>query len=693
VNGIDSLHLTPGVDDLPSLVWAIYRLPGLAPDANVTTLSAGLSQMEPGQDYYFALADYELGGWQMLARTAASADETFNFAAAFDAARHLSSAGSVFFAVLAHNHGCDVDFISLLASTSLATPQNLTASDGAYPDAVSVTWDVVPGAEMYDVFYKEADQPDEFYGFLVEVSGDTDSPGFSHTDTFPPGKTALYAQEYEYKVRATAGGEDPSPFSTPDVGRRQLPAPRDFLATDRLHPEAVVGAFRSPQTWPGMRSFKLFRDGEDTGVDDFTSLGDWFFITSYELDADEHEYYVIETGPEGDSPPSAVDTGSLILWTDTLITRSNVFIGQFYADMDYAAHDPILPAVCFREPATDWLRYGWVNSELEAVHFQVVQAEPDADMSLLTFGGRPWIAYDNKNETFGTEGVYIARGKVAAPAAPTDWDVYPLELNPVRGGNIALEEIGGRLAVVFSSEFDAAHHLRYGFALNDDPQSAADWAVADIVAHPTGDLQEHFATIEFQGLPLVAYQGHDGLSVAQAISLTPGGSGDWTSYELPLSGRIASRAEGVDLVYQGSTVIVASIEGGAESPGQLIISRTDNWPPGPTDWQELQLFDSDAIMHGGISLVHRGPKPYLAWSGEDTEGLRISAPAVLSDDILWNEYQWVEHDVVPAGDYNESIYNVRLVRTGNGDLAALYTMELYDGEYKYDLICSQVVLP
>lgn len=689
-DSISSLQLLPNTSDLGPFLWAIYRFDGLSADANVSTLSAALSELTPGGQYYFALADYQADSWAYFARTAESAGATYNFAAGFDPQRHISPLSSVYFAVLTYDLPATIDFVSLQASTSLVAPQNLAASDGTNGQAVLISWDVVPGAELYEVFYKEAAQPDEFYGFLVETTGDTDAPGFSHTADFPVGKPAVYGVEYEYKVRATAGGDEPSPFSTPDVGMRRLPAPYVFYASDRLDGERVFIAWRSPASGPGPREWKVFRDGLGGPPAGVTQIGDAFFMADWLSDFDQHQYYVVETGPDGDSPPSQVDTGSAGEWQTQVVATIDSY-GSFFADMEPAAHDPSSAAFCYAQDDLNQVMYGWTEGGTSTVH-EVAAAQSDATLALANHLGRPWIAYYNQEPGLGTQGVYIARGKLAQPTSAAEWDTYLVRAGNLGSENMVLKVVGGRLALAYA-EFVAVgdYPLHYLYALIDDPAEAGDWAdcvVGDFDS--ASDSAEQLDVTEWQGLPLLARQGGAEGFLCQASSLAPADTADWTSYALPLEGGPVGRARGLELNIDAGQLYVTSIEGSAESDGRLMSMRPQAWPPGPADWHETHIFDSFDVSYGGLSVLFDQGRPLLAWSADDHDAPHTAFPVLAAEEELtWDLSQWplIEPPLDPK--YNRSVQEVSLRFVG-GDLALLYVCRYNDGSNKYDLIYSQL---
>jgi len=690
VDGISSLRLVPDGGDLEPFLWAIYRFDGLSIDASVSTLSAALSELTVDGQYYFALADYNLNSWQYFSRTADSAGATYNFAADFDPPRHIGPLGSVYFAVLTYALPATIDFVSLQASTSLAAPQNLVAADGTNGQALLVSWDVVPGAELYEVFYKEAAQPDEFYGFLVETTGDTDSPGFSHTADFPVGKPAVYGVEYEYKVRATAAGDEPSPFSAPDTGMRRLPAPYFFYASDRLDDEKIYVAWRSPASGPGPREFTVFRDEFSGNPGGLQQIDDAFFLVDDPGDLAEHEYYVFETGPEGDSPPSQVDTGSTGEWETQVVATIDGF-GNFYADMEPAAHDPSSAAVCYAQDDLNQVVYGWLADGTSTVH-EVAAAQSDGTLALANHMGRPWIAYYNQEPVLGTQGVYIARAQTPQPASAADWDTYLVQAGDLGSDKLVLEVIGGRLALAYTEFIGVGdYRLHYIYALADDPMEGPDWADCVVDTFDNGsDGAEQLDLIEWQDLPLIARQGDEEGALCQASSLTPADAAGWTSYQMPLESGPVGRAKGLELSDDNGMLYVLSLEGSAEGDGRMLSTRPQAWPPGPADWHETHIFDSFDVSYGGLSVLYDQSRPMIAWSQDNREYPRFAFPVFAAEEELtWNLAQWATVDPPVDAKYNRAVQEVSLRRIG-GDLALLYVCRYSDGGNKYDLIYSQL---
>jgi len=611
-------ELILGPEGPVNLVWAIYALEGLSADAQVTELSVAIRNMNAGGLYYFGLADYEAGGWELESREAAAADQVFSFAADYDPLRHLSGDGTAYVLVLTWQLLAIVDYVSLEASTALPAPQNLTATDGESADSVVLSWDAVTGAEQFDIFYKLADEPDEFYSFLTSVPAAA-NPGFEHTADNPPGKPALYAQQYDYYVRSAATDEDPSEFSAADSGFRQLPGPLEIYATERVFSDKVrlqwfTILHEDGDNW----DYEVWRDGEllDT-VNSLTGSGGEYDDTSL-TDMLSHDYYVVELGPEGPSLPSAVATGCLGSWSDRHVMDTGQF-HQTYMDMQAAADDTGVAAVCYWDHSAQEVWYSRLGDPLQSLSL-VTPSLVDARMSLINYGGVPWIAYSND-----TDGLMIARASSANPPGMGGWATHSIDTRKVNGEQVVLKNIGGRLAVLYQV-FDAgdlSYTVYYAFAKVELPTVPADWDITEMAVLDYNP--RYFDLDELSGLPIAASQGESNPIYYRCDSLAPTSSGNWSLYEMPVNLNYSER--GVDLAVHDGVPHFAMVYGGFEQLGAAVhLYPLADEPGSETDWlgELITEFNDQGIF--GVSLLFVDGQPWISWSDPDFGTPTLAVP-------------------------------------------------------------------
>jgi len=691
--GEGELVLAPNEPGVGPLAWATYRFSGVAADFTPSTLSVGLSGMAAGEEYYFALADYALGGWQVIPVTADGPSGTFGLLDYFSGPNNISSLGNLHVAVLTYNLSLTIEFLSLQGNGSLTAPQNFAASDLASPNEIVLTWDLVPGAEKYEVFYKEAGQPDEFYGFLSEA-GDNDGRGyFQHTENIPIGKPAVFGTVYEYKVRAVAGGEDPSPFSNPDTGTRGYEAPYFLEASDQAYEDHVLLLwFADTGAEESEWSYGIVRDDVLFDIVTVTTGGGGWYLDTTVSDFAEHEYRVYRGSPEvGYSDPSPADTGSRGKWEHTTILAVDTG-DRTLADIEVSPEDPTVPAIAYFLENLTSLYYG--GNGPASFHL-VAQAGMYDTMELTIFDGRPWIAYSNYSPVYGTLGVKLARGKVSAPRSMDDWDVYNIYDCSLYGGEIAMEVIGGRLAMLFNEDLGGGEtQLHYAYPTVDDPQSANDWVISSFGEFTGVNRPKYFDIADRGGFPVAVYQNIGGIALFEGSTVEPAGPQDWTEYPVNRWWD-PGNASGVDLSFHDGQAYIAYCEGGFESPGQTVMTYTLNWPPAAEDWFHSSIADFNDEEVKGASLQFHNGRPWVSWSHSGD-----STPTVASHvyrngnnrDGNWGAGLWLYQPLFLQMSYTESRNETTLIQIG-GSLGLLYVVNNASSENPWELRYAKLLPP
>lgn len=667
------LFLNPGESGPTG--WAIYRFSGLATDVEVDTLAVSMFDLSNGAEYYIALADYSSGRWQLLPRVAAGNTALFNFTADFDPSRHLRDDGSLFVAVVAHEASGMVDFLTLSSSGSLARPANLVASDARYSQRVAISWDPVAGAEQYELYSKEAGQNDEFYALLAQLPSTETS--FDHTIDNPASRPAVYGTIYEYKVQATASVDESSPFSLPDEGERRIPAPTAVYASDRGYIDKVFIVWETlAHDTPPDYTYKLYRDAEL--ILELTTEDE--LVTSYTdtgvSDFDAHEYYVVDSGPEGDSYPSPVDQGCLANWEEGVgvgITGPEVGI---YPDMAIGP-DGSTPVVSMVDSDDDFLRYARISGGTEET-VTVGNFKTNMKTAVAASSGLPYIAFHNFSDVIAERGIYIARGKTAQPVAgPDGWDLLRIYDGPVTGQQVVMRRVGGRLAVMFLELAFDLTTLHYAYATTDNPDGPGDWVVTEVMEFP-GDIPWYFDIDELDGLPVACWQRNDDAGYMKCDNLTPSGPGNWTSHAMPVSTASYDSATGIDMaVHDGIPHFVLAWDNEGDYGEILHLYPSIPEPAGEFDWLGAVAYSLlDPMDVSPPSLVfHDG----FAWIAFSTD----LAPTPVMLTPVWPQLPY------PSGAWNVSLLQnrdsfefsrdeVKLLEV-DGSLACLYS-GFRDGE-------------
>lgn len=178
-------------------------------------------------------------------------------------------------------------------ATMLPAPQNVQASDGIYPDRVSVTWTKVSAATGYWIYRDSQTAP------LTQL-GDV--------DTFDDTALADYTP-HTYWIKASDGTEQ-SNFSASDSGFRKEPLPGELLPPTAVH--ASDGDFEDHILigWGkalNATGYKVYRDTQANLV---ATVGNQAYYDDYDVtDVFQHTYWVSSIDATDESALSVSDTG------------------------------------------------------------------------------------------------------------------------------------------------------------------------------------------------------------------------------------------------------------------------------------------------------------------------------------------------------------------------------------------------
>jgi hypothetical protein len=674
VNGDTTLHLDPAQPGVGPLSWAIYRLEGIGQGLVASEFTLVLGDMVAGESYYYAFADFGTSAWSVQAQTAASATEEVSLLGSFDAARHVSPGGNIYVAVLTHDLLLTVQSLTFRGTHGLPAPRNMYATDMLSPYYTYIWADLVPGATGYEVFYKEAGQPDEFYGFLAVASENEGKVFLEHTANLPVGKPAVFGVEYEYKVRAIADGEDPSPFSEPDNGMRGMPAPHKVIATDQVFEDKIfVVWFSDTQDNLLEYRYRIIRDDiviDEVVLPNTTGGGSYEDMTV--PDFAEHKYQVVQVAPDGVSGISPPDYGCRADYNQT--TLHAVGTGDdTRADMEVSPADPTKPAIAAYIEGDNQVVYGQASNPS---FNPVAEADVRETMQLTIYDGRPWILFGNHDEAFGPVGVRIARGKIAGPTSEEHWDVYTILECDLYAEELAMEVIGGRLALMFADESGEDYILRYAYPNVDDPQVGLDWEVFKVETYGWLDRPLYFDLAERQGLPLAAVQRVEvAIDLLEAASAQPGDQGDWTVYPVEIGTSVAG-PQGVDLLVRNDVAYIPFIESDIEGVGRIMLMYSTQWPPvGEFAWfpSFIDSVNGDFCTGPSIAFVHN--QPWISFSHGGRPGPVIASHLYDEEfnDGSWGGGLWFVDTVDEDPEFQESRNDTTLLEI-DGEPAILYQM-------------------
>ena len=173
----------------------------------------------------------------------------------------------------------------------LPAPSNVQASDGTFTDRIMVRWRPVPRSGGYRVLRTGPD------GIEQEIAI-THGPVLQDVNAMP-GVT------YAYRVATRAGGED-APFSEPDTGWMNIPAPTGLAASDGTSIDAVLLSWNEVE---GAIGYRVLRSTAGEPATPIAVVPGPPYVDASALQGVPYTYVVTARTPAGDSRASAPDQG------------------------------------------------------------------------------------------------------------------------------------------------------------------------------------------------------------------------------------------------------------------------------------------------------------------------------------------------------------------------------------------------
>lgn len=599
------MRLTPA--DADDLKYSIYQVSSIDPGVSFSEINIVMSELTTNASYFFAFADFSAGRWQLFTRTAPGSAMNVDLSTDFSGTDHVSPAGNVYIAVIAdgaETADCVVEQLDFQLEQALGIPVIDFVAQGLSEGSIFMTFSGVPGAESYDLFYKEEAQPDSSYELLINIPGNSFG-SFSHAADFPVGKGAEYGVHYEYRVRANAGLET-SGFSDPKVGFRQTPQPRltttQRALTDRVELQVEISDV------PVNLSLDLFRNGELVldDVELLTNNGQVVvddFSDALEPIPGAHSYTAIVNGPSGPSIESEPTTGCIAEWSAEQLIGGNPDDG-FFSNIAGPA-DPSVGQACFvvYSEADTMIEY-LVNGEgLSSV--KVADTQVASHPEIANLGGRPWVAYLNASFLHAEPGLYVARGSSANPTEGGSFSTVPVHESSPLGSMLSMEVVDGRLAVMFAAQIDiSTDGLYYAYANVPDPQQASDWTVVEFLSSPKGSLPLAFDFTELDGRPAGMYLADDSVRFFIADDAFPETSLDFSIHNaVGFFGTPPAKA--VDVLVANERFQAAYLYGETEELVQVGYLLQDNAeiPDSAAGWDHFTVLDSNDKRVRDLALV------------------------------------------------------------------------------------------
>ena len=223
------------------------------------------NEVADADTYQIYRSETEGGAYTQIAETTTTEYEDTN-----DAFSPVTKCRTYWYKVKACNEvGCSdlSDADSGYCGTRLSgVPENVTASDGIYPDKIHITWDPVEGASTYQIWRSTAYTGD--YG-VAPIATVTETE-YDDTDTTP-------GVQYWYKIKACSDSQycdgcggcraGCTGFSIPDSGYRSCipPAPTDVTASDTDPIQITWTAVDMPAGFE-VTKYEVYRSDSETGA-------------------------------------------------------------------------------------------------------------------------------------------------------------------------------------------------------------------------------------------------------------------------------------------------------------------------------------------------------------------------------------------------------------------------------------------
>ncbi|MCB1220659.1 MAG: fibronectin type III domain-containing protein [Planctomycetales bacterium] len=617
--------------------FVVYRLPGIHPDAEIGKLEFVLSQQQPGQDIYFAVADYASGRWDFH-RTVQSGDPyVFNMQGFVDLGRNLSPAFNVYIAILMRGSGSGLTVDNVVVSNDSDAPPApgwFRAADGGSPYSVQLRWeDLDFPVSPVQVEFRDTTVEGSQFALLYETKGEY---SYLHNSLSPV--PCVPGVIYEYRMRYTLDGHW-SPYSLPDTGFASLPTPLWMDASDGLHEDHVE--LHWPEAGFGHNArFSIYRDGEE--IEDEVILTNQYGIFTYydytvtDYAAHAYDVYAYEAGETGLVPASDTGFRGNRDGSDILEAPAGEL---FHGGMALIANDTL--GIAYNDTGNNALMFRALPGSLTGYSplSRIDWATLPSDSVVLEQNGLPAVAWENSGGTVLDQGVYMAFSTKALPESDEDWIVETIELiKPT--GDLAFAIIDGRPAVSYMHYNANTKQTSWRLAQRSGPLGVGgSWTVSDIVVLAQGEYVPHnFAMAEYNGRIAIAFDNQlpgGNLLAAHCMfstDLSPVGSQDWVSHQVQTT-HVRDMLADIGLqVLDGELQLACMVK---ESGKVYVITKlyraTSPFPAIFSDWEE---FFADNILDHGVThlaLSSVAGKPVYARSSTAEDAALLMLPYRLPD--------------------------------------------------------------
>jgi len=367
---------------------------------------------------------------------------------------------------------------------------NVQASQGTFPDKVVITWDPLPGAKGYVVWFDDnlgAGPPQ----VIDHVEGEHVT-FLEHHASAPGLPECRYDHVNSYGVCGSFNGDYSATWEQLEMadGYRFLHPPTNLQASDDTHSDRVVLNWEKPT---GATGYVVYRDGQASS-DIVATLGDvstWDDTTL--TDTGFHTYWLQATWGGLASDFSEPDAGSLNMFTShviesittpeefQLINNLPAFVQNKTWDEDQGQY---YTRALTGEPAasSDW-----------STHRLSDHASASDRCDIAEIGGLPAIAYTDNDE----QAVFYAVASSTTPEQAGDWQAHQVTGSSSTATVKDFAEINGHPAICFRSTAQTDQYIRASVA---SPASGADWLSPVRTANGLGG---EIKLMDKSGLPLI----------------------------------------------------------------------------------------------------------------------------------------------------------------------------------------------
>ncbi|MBN2081661.1 hypothetical protein JW859_05565 [bacterium] len=406
---------------------------------------------------------------------------------------------------------------------------SFTASQDAYADRIELAWDEIPEADGYDLYYAEEGTDWEP---LASLDGSS-ATAFTHAWNAPSGNECAVNTVYNYKLQpSTEPDSDQLPQTS---GSRLVNYPNMLMASYGEYTDRIVLNWND--TNAAAVGYKIYRDSQDASgvVGSVIGTQTW---EDTDVDENQHIYWLRPYIGSEEYMFSWHAVGSVLAagWSlHTLAAGAEVrhiavaSTGNKPAfccvtnnlNVIFAQADSDAPA-----SSADWTMY---ELESDDGTYRAAMVQP----ALFAVNDRPVAFYAKYGVDDATDSLVCAQASTAEPMGKLEWSFHELDSDANRSyciaGAAALEN---RPMVAYNYAGGSINPLYFARAVVDNPSSASDWAIHDVVSDEVYGYGLYAGVAD--GKPVVTYDQYpDEPYIGLATTSAPETHWDWQAVQLP----------------------------------------------------------------------------------------------------------------------------------------------------------------